>query len=336
MSCPNFTAADFANWNTTTSCFRFAKRLIGKDAIKDVRVALIEAIGAERECVVQALPDNKYRIEFTSPSYKIGYDLNGLNFCGVNITPTLAYEQLKNVFVDRAPLHMPNEYISSSLSAYGHVVSVQDLCVRGFKAIRTRTCMVTMSILKPIPVVVKIVNFPCSVRHTGQPPYCLACNVFGHFARRCQQGKSQAPRKTPSKAGEPVQCSQPMDAFPSLPQPSSLPAASPVNVGAAPTCTSTEPPVDSTLVALPPTGIDTDSGAGTAVSPVFSVDGISSSQMKKLVVEISEFKEMLSVLDEFSCHRQVTVVQRRSTSREKTKRLQKPRSTAGAGCSKAD
>jgi hypothetical protein len=121
----------------------------------------------------------------------MGYDINGLNFRGVNITPTPAYEQLTNVFVDRAPLHMPNEYISSSLSAYGRVVSVRDLCVKGYKDIRTGTRMVIMSLIRPIPVVVKIANFPCSVRYTGQPPYCLSCNTFGHFSRRCQQGKTK-------------------------------------------------------------------------------------------------------------------------------------------------
>ena len=247
----------------------------------------------------------------------------------VNITPTPAYEQLKNVFVDRAPLHMPNEYISSSLSAYGHVINVHDLCVRGFKQIRTGTRMVTMSVLKPIPVVVKIANFPCSVHYTGQPPYCLAYNVFGHFARRCQQDKAQAPRKTLSKAGAPVQCSQPMEAVPSSPQPS-LSEAAPVTVGAAPSCTSAQPPVDSALVVVPPAGMDTNGGPGPVLSPLSSVDGISSSELKKLVVEVSEFKETLSVSDEFSCHRQVTVVQRRSTSLEKNNCLQKPRSTAGA------
>ena len=48
MSLPNFTAEDFAKWNTTSSCFRLPTSLIAKEAIKDVRVALIEAIGAER------------------------------------------------------------------------------------------------------------------------------------------------------------------------------------------------------------------------------------------------------------------------------------------------
>jgi hypothetical protein len=35
------------------------------------------------------------------------------------------------------------------------------------------------------------VNFPCSVRYKGQPPYCLSCNTFGHFACHCQQGKTK-------------------------------------------------------------------------------------------------------------------------------------------------
>ncbi|CAB4027224.1 Hypothetical predicted protein, partial [Paramuricea clavata] len=253
----------------------------------------------------------------------MGYDLNGLNFRGVNITPTPAYEQLTNVFVDRAPLHMPNNYISSSLSAYGRVVSVRDLCVKGYKDIRTGTRMVTMSFLRSIPVVVKIANFPCSVRYNGQPPYCLSCNAFGHFARRCQQGKTKKP---PSNTGVPVQRSQPMEA--SSPRPSS-PEASSVHVDAIPPCTSIEQPVDSAIVAVPPTGMETDSGAGAAVAPS-SEDDNSSPQAKKLVVTISEFRESLAISHDFSCQREVSLVQRRSMNRDKPKRLQKPRSTAGA------
>lgn len=179
MSLHNFTAEDFAKWSTNSSCFRLPKRLIAKYAIKDVRVALIEAIGAERVCAVQALPDNKYRIVFTSSSYKIGYDINGLSFRGVNITPTPAYEQLVQVFIDRAPLHMPDEYFFSSMSPFGGVVHVQDLRVRDFQNIRTGTRMVTMSVLKPIPTELQIANFLCSVCYKGQPPFCLVCKASG-------------------------------------------------------------------------------------------------------------------------------------------------------------
>ena len=326
MSYPNFTGEDFAKWNQTSSCFRLPKRLVGKDAVKDVRVDLIKAIGAERVSAVQALPDHQYRIQFTSPSYKMGYDLNGLNFRGVNITPTPAYEQLTNVFVDMpndyiSPLHMPNDYISSSLSAYGRVVSVRDLCVKGYKDIRTGTRMVITSLIRPIPVVVKIANFPCSVRYKGQPPYCLSCNTFGHFARRCQQGKT---KKTQPDAEAPVPRSQPMEA--SLPRISSSPAASSVRVDAAPPA-SGEQNVDTAIVAVPPTGMELDSGAGAADN-LPSEDDTSSPQPKQLVVMISEFKESLAISHDFSCQLEVSVVQRRSTNRDMTKRLQKPRSTA--------
>ena len=53
MSYPNFTVEDFAKWNQTSSCFRLPKRLVGQDAVKDVKVALIKAIGAERVSAVQ-------------------------------------------------------------------------------------------------------------------------------------------------------------------------------------------------------------------------------------------------------------------------------------------
>ena len=79
MSYPNFTAEDFAKWNQTSSCFRLPKRLVGTAAVKDVRVDLIKAIGAERVSAVQALPDQQYRIQFTSTSYKMGYDINSFS-----------------------------------------------------------------------------------------------------------------------------------------------------------------------------------------------------------------------------------------------------------------
>ncbi len=92
MACPNFTPADFAKWNTTASCFRIPRKLIGQVPIKEVRVLLVKAIGEERVCAVQALPDGKYRIELASPSIKSYYDINGLSFRGINIVPTPAYE----------------------------------------------------------------------------------------------------------------------------------------------------------------------------------------------------------------------------------------------------
>ena len=113
------------------------------------------------------------------------------------------------------------------------------------------------------------------------------------------------------------------------PRQSSSTAASSVRVDDAPPCASDEQPVDSAIVAVPPTGMETDSGAGAAVT-LSSEDDNSSPQPKKLVVTISEFRESLAISHDFSCQREVSLVQRRSINRDKPKRLQKPRSTAGA------
>ena len=51
---------------------------------------------------------------------------------------------------------------------------------------------------------------------------------------------------------------------------------------------------------------------------------------EQLVVEISEFKEIVSFSEDFSSRRHVTVVHKRASSKEKTKRLQKTRSSVGA------
>ena len=69
MSYPNFTV-EMEKLNKTTSCFRLPKRLIGKDAIKDVRVALIKAIRAERVCAVQACLIINIELSFPLPPIK--------------------------------------------------------------------------------------------------------------------------------------------------------------------------------------------------------------------------------------------------------------------------
>ncbi len=88
MACPNFMPADFAKWNMTASCFRIPRKLIRQVPIKEVRVLLVKAIGEERVCAVQALPDSKYRIEFASPSISTIMISMGLAFGGLILSPS--------------------------------------------------------------------------------------------------------------------------------------------------------------------------------------------------------------------------------------------------------
>ncbi len=105
---PSFTKEDFALWNQTTSVFHLPKRLVGKSKVPQLRAELVKTIGEKKVSAVQALSDFKFCVCFSSPSVRCAYDINGLNFRGLTITPFPAYEEVKAVFVDRSPLQMPD------------------------------------------------------------------------------------------------------------------------------------------------------------------------------------------------------------------------------------
>ncbi len=124
---------------------------------------------------------------------------------------------------------MPAKYFISSLMPYGRVLSIQDLRVGGYKNIRSGTRMVSMSVLKPIPPVLHIANFACTIRYRGQPPFCFGCKAFGHTTNKCQPSKPLTRAKgkgaTDPLASDASHRSQPTSFVQAA-------AASPVNVGA--------------------------------------------------------------------------------------------------------
>lgn len=289
----SFTAADFAKWNATSSIFKIPKRLINKESIKQIRVALIQTIGEEKLLGVQALPDCKYRLEFSSSVHKSHYDIHGLDFRGVNIVPTPAFEHIKRVIVDRAPFQMPDVHITNSLSPYGRVVSVQHLTVQGFQSIRTGTRMVNMSVLKPIPSEISISGFKCSIKYRGQPNYCFRCRTFGHFSAQCRtiQGKSKNKRSL----AEVVSATQRMD--------TSFPAESPVNVGASTSSAYVEPIVHHASVDPCPPAME------VSLDPV-NIAPTEPASQEQLSIFLTHFEGSVSFAGGFSYTRYVTTNRR--------------------------
>jgi hypothetical protein len=55
-------------------------------------------------------------VQFKSPSLCVRYEINGLSFRGVTLTPFPAYEEVKSVFVDHAPLQMADNYLFEALT----------------------------------------------------------------------------------------------------------------------------------------------------------------------------------------------------------------------------
>ena len=110
-----FSAADFQKWNQTTSMIHLPAKLVGKDKIPKLRGEIVTATGEKKVATVHALSPTKYRIEFRSCSYRSAADFNGISFQGVTLTPRPEYEEVKSVFVDRAPLQMPDQEDNSSV-----------------------------------------------------------------------------------------------------------------------------------------------------------------------------------------------------------------------------
>ncbi len=204
MSTPSFSKEDFAKWNQTTSVFYLPKRLVGKSKVTSLRSELVKAIGESKVSVVQALPGLKFRVCFVSSSFRQYYDINGLNFRGLTITPFPAYEEVKSVFVDRAPPQMPDKYLYDCLAPYGRVISVKHLTIKGFPSVQSGTRMVSMVIEKAIPAEIRTMGFQLSFRYRGQPPTCFACQEVGHTARDCPKSSKRGDkgRTKPSKPGK--------------------------------------------------------------------------------------------------------------------------------------
>lgn len=192
---PVFTAADFQKWNETTSVVQLPAKLVGKAKIPQLRGELVKAIGEKKVAAVQALSPTKYRVEFRSSSYRHSTDINGISFRGVTLTPHPAYEEVKSVFVDRAPLQMPDQYLFDILAPYGRVLSVAHLKVKGFQNVKSGTRRVSMVIQTSIPAVIKISNIQLSFRYRGQPSFCFVCQEVGHTPKDCPRSRKARDNK---------------------------------------------------------------------------------------------------------------------------------------------
>ncbi len=139
-----------------------------------------------------------------SSSFRQYYDINGLNFRGLTITPFPAYEEVKSVFVDRAPPQMPDKYLYDCLAPYVCVISVKHLTIKGFPSVQSGTRMVSMVIEKAIPAEIRTMGFQLSFRYRGQPPTCFACQEVGHTTRDCPKSSKRRDkgRTKPSKPGK--------------------------------------------------------------------------------------------------------------------------------------
>ena len=180
-----FSEADYAEWNDTTSVVTIPQRIVGQDKSAVLRDAIIIAIGANNLKGCQVLPRYQVRVQFKTGRLRRTFDMRGLSFRGVHLTPEPAYVSRQQIFVEGAPFQFPNVLFSEALAGYGKVSQVKHLPVKGHPHIQSGTRMVTMSVSKDIPVFVTIAGFRCKVWYRGQPITCFGCGKTGHVISAC-------------------------------------------------------------------------------------------------------------------------------------------------------
>ena len=189
-----FTAADFQRWNQTTSVVHIPSRLVKNSKIPQLRKELINAVGERKVSAVQALSPIKYNLQFKRSSDRHAAEINGIAFRGVQLTLLPAYEEVKSVFVEKAPLQMQDNYLYEALAPYGRVIGVQHLTIKGFPTVRSGTRRVSMVVTKAIPRILNIGGFPVTFNYRGQPTQCYVCQEVGHASKDCpksRQGRKQ-------------------------------------------------------------------------------------------------------------------------------------------------
>ena len=180
-----FSEDDYAEWNETTSVVTIPQRIVGQDKPAVLRDELITAIGAKKLKGCQILPRCQVRVQFATGRLRRDFDMRGLSFRGVHLSPEPAYASRQQIFVEGAPFQFPNALFSEALGGYGKVSQVKHLPVKGHPHIQSGTRMVTMSVTKDIPVFVTIAGFRCKVWYRGQPITCFGCGKTGYVISAC-------------------------------------------------------------------------------------------------------------------------------------------------------
>ena len=138
---------------------------------------------------MQALSPIKYHLQFKRSSDRHAAEINGIAFRGVQLTLLPAYEEVKSVFVEKAPLQMQDHYLYEALAPYGRVIGVQHLTIKEFQSVRSGTRRVSMVVTKAIPRIINIGGFPVVFNYRGQPTQCYVCQEVGHASKDCPRSR---------------------------------------------------------------------------------------------------------------------------------------------------
>ena len=144
----------------------------------------MKCLDADLILAVQFLRAGKVRLTFDDPEVCSAVLRNGLEtWTSVQLMP--ADDRLRSVYLRDLPVEVDNDVVTSFLSRYGEVLSVDHCYFDDFPSLCNGNRVVTIVLAQDIPSFVRVESCECRVWYPRQPPQCSICRKFGHRAPAC-------------------------------------------------------------------------------------------------------------------------------------------------------
>ena len=146
---------------------------------------LIKCLDADKILAVQFLRAGKVRLTFDDPEVCSAVLRNGLELEGLSVQLMPADDRFRCVYLRDIPVEVDDDVVSSFLSRYGEVLSVDHCYFDDFPSLRNGNRLVKILLAQDIPSFVRVESCECRVWYPRQPPQCSICREFGHRALTC-------------------------------------------------------------------------------------------------------------------------------------------------------
>ena len=145
----------------------------------------MKCLDAHKILVVQFLRAGKVRLTFDELEVCSAVLRNGLELEGLSVQLMPADDRLRSVYLRDLPVEVDNDVVSSFLSRYGEVLSVDHCYFDDFPTLSNGNRLVKILLAQDIPSSVRVESCECRVWHPRQPPQCSICREFGHRSPGC-------------------------------------------------------------------------------------------------------------------------------------------------------
>ena len=147
---------------------------------------LMKCLDANKNLAVQFLRAGKVRLTFEDPEVCSAVLRSGLELEGLSVQLMPADDRLRCVNLRDLPVEVDNDVVSSFLSRYGEVPSVDHCYFDDFPSLCNGNRLVKILLAQDIPSFVRVENCECRVWYSRQLRQCSIGHEFGHRAPACQ------------------------------------------------------------------------------------------------------------------------------------------------------